>query len=130
MVLGDIDPGLPYIKDRGVKALDPVNPTIEEAYGKIEAIKKFYQDNYPKVFQEKEGAVDVAIDSLKRIARLTTFPDMHVDWNTYKSNAGHQDSPGCMRCHGKLTATSGETRGKVVDAECDSCHYFQLPQIK
>ncbi|MDO8568035.1 MAG: NapC/NirT family cytochrome c [Dehalococcoidales bacterium] len=130
MEQGEIDSRLPFIKREGVKALDPVNPSLEQAIARVEAIRGFYQTNYPQSFKQSEGSIDEAIDKLKNIARLTTFPEMKVNWDTYPSNAGHQDSPGCFRCHGKLVAYDGAEKGKTIDATCESCHYFSLQQIK
>ncbi len=123
---GKIDAGLPFIKREGVKALDPPNSSLSAAVTKVEAIKEFYRTSYPQLYNEKEGAIDNAIETLKEIARLTTFPDMKVTWETYVSNAGHQESPGCLRCHGSLVAKTGAQKGKAIDATCELCHYFEL----
>ncbi len=42
------------------------------------------------------------------------FPSMNVDWGTYPNNLGHQDSPGCFRCHD----------GNKAKNDCDTCHTF------
>ncbi|MBI4285419.1 MAG: NapC/NirT family cytochrome c [Chloroflexi bacterium] len=120
---GEIDAGLPFIKKVGVEALDPVNSSLEAANAKVEAIRDFYRANYPELAQQKSTEIDRAIAALKGVATLTTFPDMHVDWNTYKSNLGHLDpqAPGCFRCHGKLEVKG--QKGKFIDAGCTSCHY-------
>jgi nitrate/TMAO reductase-like tetraheme cytochrome c subunit len=123
---GRIDNSLPYIKREGIKALDPANPSLDVASAKVEAIRDFYRTTYPQVYQQKQSAIEAAIVELKEVARLTTFPDMKVTWTTYVDNAGHQHGPGCFRCHGKLVATSGATKGQAIDAGCNSCHYFQL----
>ncbi|MBI2831570.1 MAG: NapC/NirT family cytochrome c [Chloroflexi bacterium] len=123
---GMIDSSLPFIKREGLKALDPPNSSLAEAVAKIEAIKDFYRTSYPQVSKEKKAAIDRAVEQLKEVARLTTFPEMKVTWKSYLSNAGHQESPGCLRCHGKLTATSGPQKGTPVGINCESCHYFEL----
>jgi len=123
---GKIDSSLPFIKREALKALDPPSPSLAEAVNKVESIREFYRASYPQVFKDKQGAIDGAINELKEIARLTTFPDMKVTWKTYVDNAGHLESPGCLRCHGKLTATTGAQKGKVIDAGCESCHYFEI----
>jgi len=124
---GKIDKSLPFIKWLGLNALDPPNPSLAQAITKIEAIKEFYRTAYPQIYEEKEQAIDEAIKELKEITRLTTFPDMNVDWKTYIDNIAHQESPGCFRCHGKLVATTGDQNGKVINAGCNLCHYFELP---
>lgn len=123
---GKIDKTLPFIKREGLKALDPPNSSLQQANTKIEAIRDFYRTSYPDVLNQKGAAIDQAIKELKDVARLTTFPDMKLDWKTYVDNAGHLQSPGCFRCHGKLTATSGPGKGKTIDATCESCHYFEV----
>ncbi len=127
MAQGRMDASLPYLKRQGMQALDPVNPSLDAAYAKVEQLADFYKSNYPDVYAQKQQAIGQAIDVLKEVAKLTTFPDMHVDWNSYANELGHQQSPGCFRCHGKLVATSGPTSGQAVDAGCTTCHFFQLP---
>ncbi|MFC1847650.1 NapC/NirT family cytochrome c [Chloroflexota bacterium] len=122
LLQGKIDDTLPYIKREGLKALDPPNPSLTQAITKVEAIKEFYSVSYPQIYMEKGPAIDRAIEELKEIARLTTFPDMKVSWTTYIDNSSHLQSPGCLRCHGKLLATTGDKEGKTIDAGCNSCH--------
>ena len=125
---GDIDKTLPYIKREGLKALDPANDSLTAAYDKIDAIKDFYRQSYPQVFQNKGPALDSAVAQLKQVAVLTTFPEMKVTWNTYPSNIGHMDSPGCTRCHGKLVETAGDEIGKSISVDCQLCHYLDIGQ--
>lgn len=126
LALGRIDSSLPFIKREALKALDPPRASLAEAYAKVEAIREFYRTSYPGILSEKPAAIDRAIVEIKDVARLTTFPDMKVSWKTYVNNAGHISSPGCLRCHGKLTATNGPQQGKAIDAGCESCHYFEI----
>ena len=117
---GRIDSSLPFIKKKGVEALSPPNPSLEQAISKVESIEEFYSNSYPQVYDEKREAIDEAIRELKEIARLTTFPEMKVDWETHLDNISH---PGCLRCHGKLIAVAGDQKGEPVDAGCTLCHY-------
>jgi nitrate/TMAO reductase-like tetraheme cytochrome c subunit len=120
---GKIDSSLPFIKREGLKVLDPPNPSLAEAITKVEAIKEFYRASYPQIYQAKEQQIDEAMEEFKDVARLTTFPDMGLTWETYLDNSGHLKSPGCFRCHGKLVATTGDRKGEVIDASCSLCHY-------
>lgn len=123
MLEGRIDKSLPYIRREAGKALNPASPSLEQAYARVDAIKEFYRTSYPKIYTEKKSAIDSTVSEFRQIARLTTFTDMKVDWNTHIDNSGHVKSPGCYRCHGKLVATSGTKSGKTIDATCESCHY-------
>ena len=124
-----LDVALPYLKREAMRALDPVNASLAEAERKVEAIRDFYRASYPGVFTERADSIERAIGVLREVARLTTFTHMQVNWNSYLDNGGHVKlgEPGCFRCHGKLTATDGPEPGKVVDAGCESCHFFRLP---
>lgn len=118
---GQIDRGLPYIKREGLKALYPINPTLQQATDKVEAIANFYSNSYPQIYTEKAAEIDRAIEELKQIAVLTTFPTMNVTWETHLNNVSHQ---GCARCHGKLVAETGDLEGEDIDDSCTLCHYF------
>ena len=126
---GKIDSSIPFIKREGMKALDPVNSSLAEAYAKVEAIRDFYATSYPAIYVAQGRAIEDAIAQLKEMARLTTFPEMNVSWKTYIDNIGHLKSPGCFRCHGKLEAISGLNQGKILSADCTLCHYV-LPEAK
>ncbi len=122
-----IDKGLPYIKREALEALDPPSSSLTEANARAEDIKEFYRINYPAIYNEKTTAIEQAVAEVKEIARLTTFPHMRITWETYIDNSSHLESPGCLRCHGKLVeAVSEEQEGEVINADCDLCHYFEL----
>ncbi len=116
---GKMDPDLPSLKDQATKALVPVNPSLETAISRIEAIRDFYRTGHPDIYTGRRGALERSLEHLKEIARLTTFPYMGVTWETHPNNLGHTRGPGCMRCHGKLVSREG---GRPVDASCTLCH--------
>jgi nitrate/TMAO reductase-like tetraheme cytochrome c subunit len=128
MAQGLIDKTLPYIKWAGSQALDPPNDSLEEAFQKVDVISDFYRVNFPDVYAAKKPAIDQAVGDLREVAKLTTFPWMHVTWKTYLDNLGHINSPGCFRCHGKLVPADDIQSGTTINATCDLCHYFQLPK--
>lgn len=119
-----LDTSLPYLKREGVRSLEIPSSSLDEAYTKVDSIKDFYRTEYPTIYQQKQADIDDAVDTIKSIAKLTTFPEMHVNWNTYVDNIGHRGSPGCFRCHGKLAAQSGPQEGQTISANCTLCHYF------
>lgn len=126
MAQGKIDKTLPYIKWLGMTTLDPANASLELAISKVESIREFYRNYYPDLLSAKGASVEKAIEELKNIAKLTTFPDMKITWNTYVDNIGHQNSPGCFRCHGKLQASQTGQGNKTINADCTLCHYLEL----
>ncbi|MBI4186556.1 MAG: NapC/NirT family cytochrome c [Chloroflexi bacterium] len=125
---GKIDKSLPFIKRESMKALDPPSASLDQASDRVKAIGDFYRANYPQVYEEKAQTIAQMVLELKEVARLTTFPEMKVTWKSYPINIGHQEAPGCFRCHGKLAATAGEQKGQPIDVSCNLCHYFALEQ--
>ncbi len=128
LLQGQIDKGLPYIKREAMAALNGPSGSLDEAYNKVEEIEGFYQTNYPGLSTSNQASISTAIEVLKEVARLTTFPEMNVNWQTYVNNISHVESLGCLRCHGKLVAVDGVQQGQTVNADCTLCHYFTTSQ--
>jgi hypothetical protein len=50
------------------------------------------------------------------------WPNMKIDWGTYKSHVGHEyetQGYGCFRCHDDMHETQD---GKAISQDCDLCH--------
>ena len=120
MSLGRISPDLPYIKKKAVEVLKVNYPTRDVAQQSItREIDKFYQTNYPAIYQAKRAVVEQAAAEVARIYLRNVFPDMRVTWGTHPNNIGHNDSPGCFRCHdGSHTSADGQT----IPNDCSTCH--------
>lgn len=117
-----IDDSLPFIKREAMKAIGTPSPGLQKAYAKAESLEDFYKQNYPLVYEEKKANIVRAVDKLKEIIKLTSFPEMLVDWTTHADQSGHNRPPdefmdewnvkfndwqtnkseGCFRCHGTL----------------------------
>jgi hypothetical protein len=117
---GQISTDLPYIRKKAVEVLKVNYPTRDVAQQSIIAeISKFYQTNYPAIYQARRAAVEQAGAEVARIYLRNVFPDMRVTWGTHPNNIGHNDSPGCFRCHdGSHTSVDGQT----IPNDCSTCH--------
>lgn len=119
MADGTIDASLPYFKREAVQALS--NAVGQE--GDLDAIRQhiqdFYSTSYPETAQEKTDEIASAIDELHNIYKRNVFPKMNVTWGTYPNNLGHEEFPGCFRCHDDTHATA---EGKTISGECELCH--------
>jgi len=120
MSLGRISPDFPYIRKKAVEVLKVDYPTRDVAQQSITAeINKFYQTNYPAIYQAQRTVVEQAGAEVARIYLRNIFPDMRVTWGTHPNNIGHNDSPGCFRCHdGSHTSADGQT----ISNDCSACH--------
>jgi len=120
MSIGRISPDLPYIKKKAVEVLKVNYTTREIARQSITGeITRFYQTNYPEIDRARRSDVQQAGQEVANIYLRNIFPDMHVTWGTHPNNLGHNDSPGCFRCHdGNHTSTDGQT----ITNDCSACH--------
>jgi NapC/NirT cytochrome c family, N-terminal region len=117
MAVGRIDKTLPFIHREAMKALQVDYGSHEEARAKIaEALRTFYAKSYPDADEGKVSAVAAALGD---IYCDNVFPSMNIQWGSYPSHLGHQNSPGCFRCHdGEHVSVSGET----IPNDCETCH--------
>ena len=116
---GRIDKSLPYIKREGVRIL---TETVYESHetareGIATAVKAFYAQNYPDLADSE--AVTQAGKALGDAYCWNNFPHMKVTWNLYPNHIGHQDTPGCFRCHDNKHKTAD---GEKIGKKCSTCH--------
>lgn len=117
---GRISKGLPFVKREAVAALRAAYPDRPTASEKIpRAVVDFYKTTYPGTYQNHRAAVETAAEQVKAIYLRNIFPDMKVTWGTHPNNIGHEEFPGCFRCHdGKHKSADG----RVIADDCSACH--------
>jgi hypothetical protein len=118
---GRIDTSLTFIKREALRVLQADYPSQEQARAAISReITDFYRTNYPDVAAGRTSAVSQAGRVLGDIWAANVFPQMKVTWNTHPDHIGHQQSPGCWRCHdNKHVAATGEH----IRKSCGLCHH-------
>jgi len=117
---GRIDTSLPFIKREGLRVLKSAYPSQAQARtGILREIDQFYRTQYPAVASERASAVSQAGRALTDIWAWNVFPQMKVTWNTYPVHLGHQQSPGCWRCHDDEHVTE---KGEKIGQQCGLCH--------
>jgi len=115
-----MDITLPYLKQQAVAVLTATYATTDAAMqGIATGMHNFYATKYPDLEKTKQEQIQAAITEVQRIYRVTTFPEMKLDWKTHPDNVGHFYSPGCFRCHDGQHVSAD---GKVVPKNCDTCH--------
>jgi hypothetical protein len=63
--------------------------------------------------------VDKAVDALIEGYTTHVWPQMKIAWGTYPSLLGHDQAPGCWRCHDDEHVTLD---GKAITQDCSLCH--------
>ena len=117
---GTPSPLLPFIHKEGLELLKANYSSEEEAQTKIVAgLSKFYQDQYPEVWSAQRSQIDQAAKMLTTIYSRNVFPFMKVTWGAHPNNIGHNDYPGCFRCH---DGSHNAKDGKSITNDCTTCH--------
>jgi hypothetical protein len=117
---GRIDQSLPFVKREAVRIIDQKFETRDEARTVMAAeLASFYEENYPEIAAEKAVAIEQAGETLGDLYSVNVFPHMKVWWNTYPDHIGHQQSPGCFRCHNRELKT---VDGDGITRRCSTCH--------
>ena len=115
-----IDQSLPFVKRESLRLVDAEYTSHEEARTVITAeLGRFYTENYPAIAGERTDAISAAAEALGDIYAVNVFPQMNVWWNTYPNHIGHQESPGCFRCHARRMRTAERVD---IKSDCDVCH--------
>jgi hypothetical protein len=117
---GRISRELPFIKKKGVELLRTEYPDRDAAGNRIfQGLAEYYRDNHPDVYRKKRGQIEAAAEQLKAAYARNVFPSMKLSWGTHPNNIGHEDFPGCFRCHDDNHKTS---TGRAISQDCTSCH--------
>ncbi len=116
---------LPFAKREVVAVLAKPYASKAEGLASIaDVVARFYEREYPKIWESRKADVDRLILVTKDIYSTNFFPEMNVSWRTYPDNIGHKIFPGCFRCHeGKHVDESG----RAISHECKTCHEFLRP---
>lgn len=118
---GRIDRTLPYIRREGLALLKASYSVTGDAL-RAEMTRKlmaFYQTNHPQVAMGRKTTIEEAAAVLKDLHSKNVFPKMNVTWGTYVNHLGHENSPGCWRCHDGSHKTKD---GQVISDDCTTCH--------
>ncbi len=107
---------IPYIKREVMRAIQVDYATREEAeLGIASSLETFYADGDWSGSEELAFAVAKA----REIYMRNIFPEMGIAWGTYPNHIGHEDFPGCFRCHDDEHSSS---EGETISQDCDTCH--------
>jgi hypothetical protein len=120
MASGVISAELPFIRKKAVEVLKANYSDRDGAKRQIvEALTTFYRKNYTDVYNSRRALVQQSAASVADIYLRNIFPAMKMTWGVHPNNLGHNDFPGCFRCHdGSHTSADGQT----IPNDCATCH--------
>src|SRR5216684_3212054 len=118
---GEVDPSLPFVHKEGLALIKADYSSQADAESKINAgLEDFYRTQHPDVWNQKQSQVERAAKALSTIYGQNVFPFMKVTWGTHPNNLGHNDYPGCFRCHDGSHNTKDGSMS--IDNDCTACH--------
>jgi NapC/NirT cytochrome c family, N-terminal region len=117
---GLVSSSLPFAKKKAVEIIKVNYMSRDEAEQKIPlAFAKFYQDNYPAIWAQRQSEVTSSAKEVLAVWDRNIFPEMKVTWGAYPINIGHTDFPGCFRCH---DGNHAPKTGDPITQDCNACH--------
>ncbi len=120
MASGSISPDLPFVKKEAVELLRASYPDRSTGESRIASgLVDFYKASYPTEYKDHRDRVEEASQRVADIYRRNIFPSMKVTWGVHPNNLGHDDFPGCFRCHDDNHKSAD---GRTITQDCDACH--------
>lgn len=116
---GLISTSIPDIRSKAVEVLSGDFDSNELALNAIGGLAGYYDAAYPDFYAENHALVDDAIAALQEAYDMSVFREQSLDWTTHANNVGHQDSPGCFRCH---DGDHLNAQDEAIRLECNLCH--------
>lgn len=123
MSRGLIDPDIPLIRQKAVAVLTNTYASRQEAMSAIAAIEDTYRNNLFDYYSTNGQKIKDAVSEIQAIYDRTVFAEQKIDWTTYPNNIGHQNSPGCFRCHDGKHLNEDQ---QAVRLECNICHAIPI----
>ena len=116
---GVIADDIPDIRRIGAEILSIEYTNQEQALDSISKLDNYYESTFPDFYASNQEKVAQAIVELQNIYTTSVFEEQEINWATHPNNVGHNNSPGCFRCHdGKHLNSDNE----AVRLECNLCH--------
>jgi uncharacterized membrane protein len=120
MSRGLISPELPYIHKKAVDLLKANYADRQNAQKQIvEGLESYYRSTYAEIYNSKRAQVEESAESVANIYLRNIFPQMNMTWGVHPNNLGHNDFPGCFRCHDGSHVSAD---GAVISNDCTTCH--------
>jgi len=116
---GIISSDIPEIRLKAVEVYSAIYETTEKGLNGIAGLEEYYRTYYADYYNTNQEKIHAAISALQTAYGNSVYPEQKSDWNSHPSNVGHQNSPGCFRCHdGKHLNANDE----AIRLECNLCH--------
>ncbi len=119
LVRGIISSDIPEIRRMALDTYYKEYSNISSALAAFDLLDYFYQEKYPGFYEGNQSDITQAIEELKTSYTNTVYPEQKSDWASHPDNIGHENSPGCLRCHDGQHLNQEK---EAIRLECNLCH--------
>ena len=116
---GLISTDIPEIRDIALKTYYKEYTSLGTALASFDLLDYYYDQKYPEFYAQNGELITQAIYELKFSYENTVYPDQKSDWASHPDNIGHENSPGCFRCH---DGSHLNEEAEAIRLECNLCH--------
>ena len=119
----EINGEIPHIREDCLEVITKKYESRELAEENMVSDLLFLQKTRnPEIAQKFERDIIKAGQYITNAYLDNVWPDMKVEWGTYKEHLGHQyadDGYGCWRCHDEEHVNN---TGETISQDCSICH--------
>ena len=125
MATGTLDASVPFLKKESVQALNDVPPSENTEADVAARLLNIYTLDHPEDLVALKAVLSATAAELAAIIDRNIYPDMGIEWGTYRTNLSHFDldgeigEGGCFRCHDDEHESES---GDWIRQDCDLCH--------
>jgi nitrate/TMAO reductase-like tetraheme cytochrome c subunit len=114
-----ISPDIPNIRKVALETFYADHGNNQTAEAAFDLLNYYYQQQYPDYYAANQEEISQAISELKSAYTSSVYPEQKSDWSSHPNNIGHQNTPGCFRCHSGQHLTEED---EAIRLECNLCH--------
>ena len=116
---GLISPEIPEIRKVALETYYKEYTSVATALAAFDLLDYYYREKFPAYYEDHQDKINLAISELKTSYQNSVFPEQKVSWSSHKDNIGHENSPGCLRCHDGQHLNQEK---QAIRLECNLCH--------
>ena len=126
MRTGRIDRGLPGAKSRAILLITASEKVNGKDAERAAAIDKMLAESAAKAATppELKPKEELFNKAMRQILLNATFEEKGFSWKSFANHLGHNDTPGCFRCH---DGKHYNEKGEAIRLQCTLCH--NLPKV-
>ena len=114
-----ISTDIPEIRKIALETFNKEYTSSQTALAAFDLLDYYYGEKFPDYYSQNQDRINQAIIELQTSYTNSVFPEQKSDWTSHPDNIGHENSPGCFRCHDGEHLTQDN---EAIRLECNLCH--------